>query len=277
MAKISAPINSDTLSQQSPALRASPSECLRIDNLNLSLSGRLILKQISFGVPAPGMTCVIGPSGAGKSSLLRCLNLLHRSWTGTVQINGISIRDWPKGPENLRRHIGLIGQKPVVFPGSIKKNLVFGLAHGEKRRLSREQIQHTLTQAALWPEVDGRLDASASDLSLGQQQRLCIARTLILNPKLIMLDEPTSSLDPHSRQTVERTLSALAQKMAVICVTHDLEQAKRLADQVVFLCEGRLIESGRAESFFQHPQQIETREFLQWEVCECDPSPLKKA
>ncbi|HHJ38849.1 MAG: hypothetical protein AXA67_00270 [Methylothermaceae bacteria B42] len=270
MAKTPLLLNDNSPSQHATGVPSPKPEYLKIDHLNLSLSGHPILKQISFSVPAPGMTYVIGPSGAGKSSLLRCLNLLHETWTGTIQVNGISIRDWPKGADNLRRHIGLIGQKPVVFPGSIQKNLLFGLSRREKRQLSRNRIQEKLEQVALWPEVRDRLEAPARELSLGQQQRLCIARALILEPALIMLDEPTSSLDSHSRQIVEKTLLMLAEKMAVLCVTHDLDQAKRLADQVIFLCEGRLIEKGRAESFFQQPQQIETREFLQWEVCDCD-------
>jgi len=126
-----------------------------------------------------------------------------------------------------------------------------------------------LRQAALWDEVKNRLHDGALTLSVGQQQRLCIARALALAPKMLLLDEPTASLDPRSKQFIEISLLKLAQEMPLLCVTHDIEQAKRLGGQIIFLCDGRLIESGNSEDFFARPKRLESREFLRWSVCDC--------
>lgn len=229
------------------------------------------MQRISFTLPATGITCLIGPSGAGKSTLLRCLNRLHDGWRGEVSIGGVPTRSWPGGADALRRHLGLIGQKPVVFPGSIRANLLFGLARRVRKGTTPEEMQPILEQVALWAEVEGRLDAPAAELSVGQQQRLCIARTLMLKPAILMLDEPTASLDPRSRAVVEASLLALAERMPLVLVTHDLEQARRLGRQIVFMWDGRVIESGPAGDFFIHLLRVESREFLKWAVCNCNP------
>jgi len=131
------------------------------------------------------------------------------------------------------------------------------------------RIESLLRTAALWDEVKMRLDAPAAQLSLGQQQRLCLARALALQPKLLLLDEPTASLDPRSKQAIEASLHSLAAQMPLLCVTHDIEQAKRLADRVIFMCDGRLIEQADAADFFSRPARLESREFLRWAVCDC--------
>ncbi|VAW89192.1 Phosphate transport ATP-binding protein PstB (TC 3.A.1.7.1) [hydrothermal vent metagenome] len=247
-----------------------PSAVLTVEKLALNLAGKKILQQIDFSLPAIGVTSVIGPSGAGKSSLLRCLNGLESEWSGVVKIDGNDIRQWPGGWDQLRRHVGLIAQKPVVFNTSIRANVCFGLHGWRQRRHADELVKASLQQAALWGEVRDRLDAPATTLSVGQQQRLCIARAIAIKPEILLLDEPTASLDPRSKQLVEQSMLQLAQEIPLICVTHDLEQAQRLKGQVIFMCDGRVIEQAASHSFFNQPQQIETREFLRWNVCDCD-------
>lgn len=241
---------------------------LHVRGLSLQIQQQSVLQDVSLQLPVSGITSLIGPSGAGKSSLLRCLNRLHDAWQGEIAINGQSLRQWPGGVDALRRYIGLIGQKPCVFPASIAANVVFGLPR--MKRKHGALVERCLRQAALWHEVKDRLHAPASSLSLGQQQRLCIARALAIAPKLLMLDEPTASLDPRSKQLIEQTMLELAAQMPVLCVTHDLEQAQRLGGQVVFMCDGKVIERATCGSFFKSPQRIESREFLRWSVCACD-------
>ncbi len=240
---------------------------LQVRDLSLTIDGQSLLRDVTLNVPLRGVTTLIGPSGAGKSSLLRCLNRLHENWQGEVAIDGVNVRQWPGGVDVLRRHAGLIGQKPCVFPTTIAANVMFGLPRLQRKR--RAVLEQCLRQAALWDEVKDRLQSPAMSLSLGQQQRLCIARALAVQPKLLMLDEPTASLDPRSKQLIEQTMCELAQTIPVICVTHDLDQAQRLGGQVVFMCDGKVIEAATCASFFNSPQRIESREFLRWSVCDC--------
>ncbi len=242
---------------------------LQIQGLTLSLAGMSVLENVDLDLAQTGVTSLIGPSGAGKSSLLRCINGLHQNWQGQMVLADRDVRHWQGGWDQLRRHVGLIAQKPCVFPQSIRANVVFGIQGWRQRRRADGLVEAVLRQAALWDEVSERLTAPAESLSLGQQQRLCIARALAIKPGLLLLDEPTASLDPRSKLLVEQTIQVLAQSMPVLCVTHDLDQAQRLGGQVVFMCEGRVIEQADCESFFQRPQRLESREFLSWNVCEC--------
>ncbi|MDX8391164.1 MAG: ATP-binding cassette domain-containing protein [Mariprofundaceae bacterium] len=261
----------EQLSQQADVQVAENSAAvsLQVGHLDFSLSGHAILRDISFSLAACGINTLIGPSGAGKSTLLRCLNQLHDGWQGDIRISGCNVRRWPQGADALRRQIGLIAQKPAVFPCSIRKNIVFGLLRRERKHFTGEKIEMILRQAALWDEVKDRLDAPADTLSIGQQQRLCIARALALSPSLLLLDEPTASLDPHSKQVIESSLLQLAENMPVLCVTHDIEQAQRLGGQTIFICDGRIIEIAAAETLFTRPERLETREFLRWSTCDC--------
>ncbi len=252
-----------------PAATESMAIGLQVAGLHLALSGQTILPDISFSLCTHGITTLIGPSGAGKSTLLRCLNQLYDGWQGEMRIAGHDARRWPQGADALRRQIALIAQKPAVFPCSIEQNVVFGLPKRQRKAFSASQIEQVLQQAALWDEVKNRLDAPAQTLSIGQQQRLCIARALALSPALLLLDEPTASLDPHSKQIIETSLLQLAENMPVLCVTHDIEQAQRLGGQVVFICDGRIIEIAAADDFFSHPERLESREFLHWSTCDC--------
>jgi len=252
-----------------PAIKPEREPGLKVSGLSLELGDAPILRDISFSLPDRGISILIGPSGAGKSTLLRCLNLLHQSWQGDLRIMGQDVRAWTGGEDALRRTVGLIAQKPALFPCSIAQNVVFGLGKKARKQVSDERIEQVLRQAALWDEVKGRLHDAASTLSVGQQQRLCIARALALEPAMLLLDEPTASLDPRSKQCIETSLRHLAEQMPVLCVTHDIEQAKRLGGQIIFMCDGRLIESGDSDDFFARPERIESREFLRWSVCDC--------
>ncbi|MDQ6954006.1 MAG: ATP-binding cassette domain-containing protein [Mariprofundaceae bacterium] len=243
---------------------------ISLKELSLELSGTKILKNVSFDLSSAGINCLVGPSGAGKSSLLRCLTLLYDNWQGKITMDGIAIQSWPKGADALRRHIGLIAQKPSIFPTSIYQNVIFGLSRQERKQDQQKWVEACLRKAALWDEVCNRLFDPASTLSIGQQQRLCIARVIALNPNVLLLDEPTSSLDPRSKQLIEASLYDLAKNIPVLCVTHDLEQAQRLQGQMIFMCDGKLIETAPTNDFFQSPKRLETREFLRWSVCNCD-------
>lgn len=245
-------------------------ELLTVNRLDLVLNDKQVLRELSFSISSGTVTSLIGPSGAGKSSLLRCLNGLHTSWSGDISFDGQNIRQWRGGWDWVRREIGLIAQKPVVFRTSIRSNVCFGIQGWRQRRRANELIEQSLRQAALWDEVKDRLDAPASTLSVGQQQRLCIARALAINPRVLLLDEPTASLDPHSKQLIEQSLLELASEKSLLCVTHDLDQAQRLGGETIFICDGRVIEKGKTSELFTTPQALETREFLRWNVCDCD-------
>ena len=246
------------------------SALLTVDQLSLTLDGNEILQQVNFSLAEDGVTSVIGPSGAGKSSLLRCLNGLETNWSGNVAVDGKDIRQWRGGWDQLRRYVGLIAQKPVVFNASIRANVCFGIHGWRQRRRADELVEQSLRQAALWDEVKDRLNAPATTLSVGQQQRLCIARAIAIKPKVLLLDEPTASLDPRSKQLIEQSMLQLARDIPLLCVTHDLEQAQRLKGRAVFMCDGRVIEQADCDQLFKQPQCIETREFLRWSVCDCD-------
>jgi len=244
--------------------------CISIEHLYLNLQGKAILKDLNFTMPSTGMTTLIGPSGAGKSSLLRCMNLLQSDWTGEIKVLGQSVKQWSTGEDDLRKFMGFIAQKPAVFPTSIFKNVTFALDKSTHQADLKDWVQQCLQQAALWDEVKDRLHQSALTLSIGQQQRLCLARALALQPSVLLLDEPTASLDPRSKQLIESSLLELSKTMPVLCVTHDLEQAKRIQGQVIFMCVGKIIEIGECDTVFNTPQKLETREFLRWDVCDCD-------
>ncbi|MBL1353675.1 MAG: ATP-binding cassette domain-containing protein [Zetaproteobacteria bacterium] len=244
-------------------------DSLCCEHLYLHLSNQIILKDVSFSLPEKGITSLIGPSGAGKSSLLRCITGLNETWQGDIKLNQQRLRQWHGGVDALRKHIGLISQKPSVFPVSIAENVIFGLSRKQRKQNQSRWIQHCLEKAALWDEVKHRLNMPAASLSLGQQQRLCLARALALKPSMLLLDEPTASLDPRSKELIEASLRQLAESMPLLCVTHDLQQTQRLQGQVIFMCDGKIIETGSCGDFFEHPERIETREFLQWSVCDC--------
>ena len=170
----------------------------------------------------------------------------------------------------LRRRVGMVFQQPCVFPCSIYDNMMMGLrAQKLSKTDARDIIEEALKSACLWDEVSHRLDGPAAALSLGQQQRLCLARTLVLQPNVLLLDEPTASIDPVSSRVIEDLVISLGRKIAVIMVTHNIAQAKRISDQVVFLCDGKVVEQGPREHIFSMRSSEKTRLYITEEFCDC--------
>lgn len=243
---------------------------LQIRNLSVTYGGRAALQNVSLDVPDRQITAVIGPSGCGKTTLLRCLNRLLETAaqvrvSGSVLVDGEDIYAPDVEVTHIRKKMGLLSQRPQVLPMSIYDNVAYGpRLHGLRNRKKLDQlVEHYLKVASLWDEVRDRLHASASRLSVGQQQRLCLARGLAVEPRIILGDEPTSALDPQSSQNVEQCLLELKKDYTIVVVTHILRQARRLADHVIFLYLGQVVEAGPAAAFFSAPQQELTRKYLQ--------------
>jgi len=234
-----------------------------------------ILSSISVDVPARSVTCIVGPSGSGKSTLLRSLNRINEdtptfSATGDMRIAGRSIITDFADVTELRRKVGMVFQRPCVFPCSIAENVLFGVRDKRLSKMERRTlVEESLRAASLWKEVSNRLNDSAISLSLGQQQRLCIARTLAMKPEVILLDEPTASVDPVSARAIEETIMTLSKTYTILMVTHDLRQTRRVSDQVMFICDGSLIESGSKAHMFSANATSKTRDYLNEEFCDC--------
>ncbi len=210
---------------------------LSIRNLSLKRGGATVLRDVSLEAPAGELLVVIGPSGSGKSSLLRCINRLNDIDAGSIQLNGQSIYDLPV--TELRRQVGMMFQKTAPFEGSVADNIAFG-ARLQGESLSRDEVVRLMKQVSLEAEL---ADKAAADLSGGQEQRLAIARALALNPTLLLLDEPTSSLDPIATSRVEDSLMRLREQtnLTMIWVSHSIEQARRIGSRVLLLDGGRVI------------------------------------
>ena len=241
--------------------------------LGLAYGPKRAFSDVTLDVPAGGITAIIGPSGCGKSSFLACLNrlsdLLPRCRVeGRVRIGKTEVLDPATDVVALRRRVGMIFQKPNPFPLSIRRNLELPLIeHGLRDRRERSfRIERALADVGLWDEVSDRLDASALGLSGGQQQRLCLARALALEPEVVLLDEPCSALDPISSGVVEDLIHRLRGRYTVIIVTHNLAQARRIADRVAFFWVrdgvGRLIEEGAADRIFEAPEDELTAAYV---------------
>jgi phosphate transport system ATP-binding protein len=246
---------------------------ISIRDLNVFYGGLHVLKNISLDIPDRKITAIIGPSGCGKTTLLKSLNRLLDALDG-VRVEGKVLVDGEDiyGPKvevtRVRKKMGLLSQKPQVLPMSIYDNVAYGpRVHGitDKKELDRI-VENFLKVAGLWEEVKGRLHHPASRLSMGQQQRLCLARGLAVGPEIILGDEPTSALDPQSSQNVERRLMELKQDYTVVVVTHILRQARRIADYIVFLYLGELVEHGPAAEIFADPKNPRTKAYLTGEI-----------
>jgi phosphate transport system ATP-binding protein len=231
---------------------------------------RAVVKDVSILFPARTVTAVIGPSGCGKSTFLRCLNRMHElsegGWvTGTVLLDGDDIYADIVDPVQLRRRIGMVFQRPTPFPTmSIYDNVAAGLrVNGHRSRADVDAaVEAALTRAALWDEVKDRLRQSALALSGGQQQRLCIARALAPQPEVLLLDEPTASLDPAGTQRIEELCHELKTNYTIVIVTHNLQQAARVSDYTAFFYVGDLVEVGRTEVLFTTPTQERTEAYI---------------
>ena len=246
---------------------------IKIQGLNAWYGTHHALKDITADVPALGITAIIGPSGCGKSTLLRSLNRLleeidQARVKGRVLLDGDDIYRSGVDVTELRTRVGLLAPKPFPLPMSIYENVAYGpRIHNRRNGAKLDQtVQRHLIEAGLWDEVQDRLQAPASRLSTGQQQRLCLARALAVEPEILLCDEPTSALDPISAQRIEAQLKALKENMTIVVVTHLLRQARRMADHVIFLWMGELIESGPADRIFSAPEDERTRAYLSGDI-----------
>jgi phosphate transport system ATP-binding protein len=242
---------------------------IQVKELNVEYGGHPALKNVSVTIPKGQITAIMGPSGCGKTTLLKSMNRLLEVHgdvrvTGRVLIDDVDIYDPAVDVTHIRKKTGLLAQRPYPLPMSIYENVAYGMKiHGLKkgRELDR-QVQHYLEMAGLWDEVKHRLKAPATGLSIGQQQRLCLARGLAVEPEILLGDEPTSALDPISAQHIEGRLQELKQQYTIVLVTHTLRQAKRLADYVIFMYLGEVVEQGLAREVFDHPHEERTKAFI---------------
>jgi phosphate transport system ATP-binding protein len=247
-------------------------ESLVVENLSVWYGKQQALRDISITFPPRQITAIIGPSGCGKSTLLKALNRLLEvnedvRVSGRVLLDGENIYDDDVDVTVVRSRIGLLAQKPFPLPLSIYDNVAYGpRLHGLVRGNADTLVQRQLEAVGLWNEVSDRLNAPAVGLSGGQQQRLCLARALAIEPEVLLCDESTASLDPISARGIEELLHTLRRDYTVVMVTHDIEQARRLADYVAFMWLGELVEHSPAEQFFQNPQQQLSQAYLAREI-----------
>ena len=246
---------------------------IEVKNLSVFYGSFPALRQINLSLPKNQITAIIGPSGCGKTTLLRSFNRLMEGMKG-VKISGEIFVDDQNILNNgidlirVRRMMGLISQRPSPLPMSIYENVAFGLRIWN--RVPRKEldviVERYLRVTHLWDEVKDRLKEPASLLSIGQQQRLCLARGLAVEPKVILADEPTSALDPVASQNIEDLFRELKQSYTIIFVTHILRQAKRLADNLVFMYMGEAVESGPSEGIFNSPREALTKKYIQGDI-----------
>ncbi|HLS38170.1 MAG TPA: phosphate ABC transporter ATP-binding protein [Sphingobacterium bovisgrunnientis] len=242
---------------------------IQIKDLNVHIEGAHILKNINLDFPNNSITSIIGPSGCGKTTLLKTLNRLmddskEVNVTGSVLVNGEDIYAKDAEVTHIRKKMGLLSQRPFPLPMSIFENVAYGpKIHGEKNKKVLEQIVETqLRNVGLWDEVKDRLDSSATGLSIGQQQRLCLARGLAVQPEIILGDESTSALDPISTQTIENLLIDLKKDYTIVLVTHILRQARRVSDYIIFVYNGEVVEFGKTEDVLMNPQNPITQQYV---------------
>ena len=257
--------------EKSPAPDAGP-PLISTRRLNAWFGQARVIRNVTIDFADRAVTAVIGPSGCGKSTLLRCLNRMHETVPGAiiegeVLLGGVSTYNADLNAIAVRRHIGMVFQRPTPFPTmSIRDNVAAGLriqvGRGPSRKETDEIVAAALERAGLWNEVKDRLRESALGLSGGQQQRLCIARALATSPRVILLDEPTASLDPLSTQTIEELVYELRKSIAVVIVTHNMQQAARVSDRTAFMLTGELIEFAPTNALFTTPRDSRTEAYV---------------
>jgi phosphate transport system ATP-binding protein len=242
---------------------------LAAGDVSVGFGAKTVLSGVNLDFRHGGMTALIGPTGCGKSTLLRSLNRMNDKvrgfWRkGDIALDGIDIYGGTSDPLLVRRRIGMVFQRPNPFPMSIRDNVVAGVkAHRLAPRAELSEIaERRLKQVGLWSAISDRMGDSPFRLSGGQQQLLCLARALAVEPEVLLLDEPTSSLDPVSTEMVEDLLKQLAPELTMVIVTHNLAQARRVAGKTAFLYDGRLIESGDTKTIFDAPTEPETASYV---------------
>lgn len=243
---------------------------ISVKDLNAWFYNNQVLFDVNLDIEKNKVFAIIGPSGCGKSTFIRCLNRLHEEVRGAklsckIYLEKANIYEPKTDPVYIRRRIGMVFQKPSPFPGmSIYDNVAIGLKFFgvRKKSLLDEKVEISLKDAALWDEVKDRLTKPGTSLSGGQQQRLCIARALAVDPSVILMDEPTSSLDPISTIWIEELIQKLKKQVTVIIVTHNMQQAAKISDRTAFLLKGRLIEYNKTSLFFTNPQDSRTEKYI---------------
>jgi phosphate transport system ATP-binding protein len=252
-----------------PAPETNPRAKIEAKNLAAYFGPKDVVRGVNLPIYEGAVTAIIGPSGCGKSTFLRCLNRMHEETagarvTGTISLEGQNIYDPRVDPVRLRRHVGMVFQKPTPFPTmSIRENVLAGLRlNGLRVAANDSLVEETLRGAALWDEVKDSLDRPGVSLSGGQQQRLCIARSLAMKPQVLLMDEPCSALDPIATAKIEELISQLRGKYTIGIVTHNLQQALRVADYTAFFLMGDLVEFGPTQALFSKPKNEQTRAYL---------------
>jgi phosphate transport system ATP-binding protein len=248
---------------------------LRLDHVSVAFGNKTAVRDISMDIPMNQVTALIGPSGSGKTTLLRSLNRMHDTVreakvTGSIKLGDLDIYAGGLSPTLLRSRVGMVFQRPNPFPTmSIYENAVAGLRfNGIRRRsLLDEAAESSLIAAALWDSVRSRLKSHASTLSGGEQQRLCIARALAVEPEVLLMDEPTSSLDPVATKRIEELLGELKDRVSIVIVTHNMQQANRVSDQCAFMLmgpdqAGELVEVGATSHIFEDPSDPRTADYI---------------
>lgn len=247
----------------------SPS-AIEVEGLDFCYGNKQALFDINLTIPSHEVTAFIGPSGCGKSTLLRCFNRMNDRVTdahvtkGSIKIDGIDITSPSLDPMRLRREVGMVFQKSNPFPASIFENVAYGLRIGGEKDKSviHDAVEESLRGSALWDEVKDRLHESAYQLSGGQQQRLCIARATAVKPRILLMDEPCSALDPIATVRVEELMHQLKEQFTIVVVTHNMQQATRVSDKTAFFLLGKLIEFAPTDRIFFSPSCRETEEYI---------------
>ena len=227
------------------------------------------LKNVNIEIPEKSITAFIGPSGCGKSTFLKTLNRMNDlipgvKIRGNIRYEGTDIFSKEVDVNQIRKEIGMVFQKPNPFPMSIYDNVAYGpRTHGITNKMQLDEIvERALRDAAIWDEVKDRLKKNALGMSGGQQQRLCIARALAVQPKILLMDEPTSALDPISTSRIEELVMELKEKYTIVMVTHNMQQAVRVSDYTAFFLLGELVEFGKTDDLFSHPQDKRTEDYI---------------
>lgn len=260
----------DSEARKTPIDKSAEKFKVRIENVNGWYGSKRAIKNVNLDVKEKSVTAFIGPSGCGKTTLLRCLNRMHEMTPGAhadgrVVLDGIDIYDKSIDPVVIRRRIGMVFQKPNPFPTmSIFDNVAAGLRLNGMRNktIIREIVEESLKNAALWEEVKNQLEQPGMSLSGGQQQRLCIARALAMQPEVLLMDEPTSSLDPIGSSKIEELVRILKDSVTIIIVTHNMQQAARVSDFTAFMYLGDLIEYGLTNQIFMKPEKELTERYI---------------
>ncbi len=253
-----------------PPAAAAPLPAFDAKKVSIYYTAKPAVQEVSIEIPARSATAIIGPSGCGKSTFLRCLNRMHElvpgaKMTGTILLNGDDLYGPKIDPTVVRRRVGMVFQKSNPFPTmSIKENVLVGLKlNGVRdRAYLQERLETSLRLAALWDEVKNDLDRPGVSLSGGQQQRLCIARAIAVQPEVLLMDEPASALDPIATAKIEDLIHQLKREYTIVIVTHNMQQATRVADQTAFFYLGKLVEFAPTRDLFNNPREKQTEAYI---------------